>query len=314
VTTANEGKKEPTIEEIRRFSNGCMVYFFLPVLLVGLGIIGWGYYETSLGGYGYEYYFWGFVAAAIGGIPIGAYIVNRESFLVGIQLRKAHPKQPWMWREDWRTGVIRDRSRHALVAAWARALAVTAILFAIVGNAWDLVLELLETYPWQTQLGLAAAGLIPLAFLGGAMYVTLRQQRFGGATLHVKKTPVEPGQRFAGRLETTLADIPQEGMSFRLSCIGFIRRGKSSTQETIWSGSAVTDSMRIIPGPYGVTIPVEIAIPPDAKTSANGGPGANYQWRLSATASVPGVDFAAEFDVPVFRVGSNGRAIDSDVG
>jgi hypothetical protein len=29
---------------------------------------------------------------------------------------------------------------------------------------------------------------------------------------------------------------------------------------------------------------------------------------------VPGVDFAAEFDVPVFRVGGNGRAIDSDVG
>jgi hypothetical protein len=314
MTTASEGRTEPTIEEIRRFSNGCMVYFFLPVLLVGLGILGWGYYQDSLGVYAYEYYFWGFVAAAIGGIPIGAYIVNRESFLVGIQLRKAHPKQPWMWREDWRTGVIRDRSRHALVAAWARALAITAILVAIVGNAWDLIQELLDTYPWQTQFGLAGASLFPLVFLGNAVYVTLRQQRYGGATLHLRKTPVEPGERFAGRLETTLADIPQEGMAFKLSCLGFVRKGKSASQETIWSANAVTDSMRIIPGPSGATIPVEIAIPPNAKTSASSGSGANYQWRLSATASVPGIDFSAEFDVPVFRVGKNGRAIDSDVG
>lgn len=314
MSTANEAKKEPTIEEIRRFSNGCMVYFFLPILLVGLGILGWGYYQDSLGVYAYEYYFWGSVAAAIGAIPIGSYVVNRESFLVGIQLRKAHPKQPWMWREDWRTGVIRDRSRHALVASWARALAVTAILAAIVGNAWDLIREMLDAYLWQTQLGLAIACLFPLVFLGNAVYVTLRQQRYGGATLHVKKTPVEPGERFAGRLETTLTDIPQEGMTFRLSCLGFVRRGKSATQETIWSGTAVTDSMRIIPGPSGVTVPVEIAIPPNAKTSASGGSGANYQWRLSASASVPGIDFFAEFDVPVFLVGKNGRAIDSDVG
>jgi hypothetical protein len=314
VSASDETKKAPSIEELRGFWNGCLVYFFAPVLLVGLGLAGWGYYQDSLGIYADGYLGWGIGLMAIGAIPLVAYLLNRESFLVGIRLRSVHPKQPWLWREDWRTGTVRDRGRQQLVSAWVLAVIVTVALLLVVSSGWGLVLDELEVAPWQIQLALTAIALVPLWLLGKALYVTLRRQRYGSSTLQLKKTPVEPGERLSGRLETTLVDIPQEGMTFRLSCMGFVRRGKSSKLETLWSGTATTDSMRIIPGPSGVTIPIEIAIPVDAKTSASGGSGANYQWRLYAAASVPGIDFFAEFDVPVFRVGKDGRAIDSDVG
>lgn len=312
MSTNSADNKEPNIEEIRRFSNGCMIYFFLPVLLIGLGVIGWGYREGQSGADAYEYYFWGVLIAAVGGVPLAAYLVNRESLLVGIRLRQQFPKQPWMWREDWRTGIIPDCRRPSLVAAWVRAIFVTGVMFVLGRILWDAALEFLREYPWQTELLLAALCLVPVLLFGMAIYTTLQRQRFGASTLYLKKTPLQPGEHVTGRIETTLAEVPQEGAALRLTCLGFVTRGKQSRYEPVWTASTMTDSTRIIPGPAGVTIPVDIAIPEDAKTSAVGVPGTNYHWRLSAKASVSGIDFFAEFDLPVFRIGSDGRVTESN--
>lgn len=304
VSDQIDGQKEASIEEVRRLSNGCMLYFFLPLLLIGLCIVGWAYREGQSGADVFDYYLWGTVIAAIGGVPLGVYLVKRESFLVGVQLRQNYPGQPWMWRDDWRTGIIQDMGRRSLVRVWVRAFFVLAAMLVLGWFVRGFVFDLLDEFPWQTQAVLAALGLVPLLMFGLAIYSTLRRQRFGASTLHLKKTPLEPGDRLTGWIETSLAEVPQEGASICLTCLKYIaRKGEvKSRYEPIWTGSTTTESMRIVPGPAGVTIPVDIAIPYHAKTAAATGKGPIIHWRLSAQASVAGIDFSAEFELPVFRM------------
>src|SRR6185503_2586845 len=60
-------------------------------------------------------------------------------------------------------------------------------------------------------------------------------------------------------------------------------------------GTAVRDYRGI-----GATIPVDFAIPADARGTDESMPRNTIIWRLSVSASLPGVDYAAAFDVPVY--------------
>jgi hypothetical protein len=56
------------------------------------------------------------------------------------------------------------------------------------------------------------------------------------------------------------------------------------------------------------TIPVAFAIPGDAEPCDDRDPRNRVLWRLDVTASVPGVDYASTFEVPVFRTADSARA------
>jgi hypothetical protein len=57
----------------------------------------------------------------------------------------------------------------------------------------------------------------------------------------------------------------------------------------------------------GVTIPVEFAIPADAAPCDPGMASDRTLWRLDVTADVLGIDYAASFEVPVFRTAESTR-------
>src|SRR5436305_4196556 len=54
------------------------------------------------------------------------------------ELQQQNPSKPWMWREDWATGVIKDNSKGAVIGLW---------IFAILWNAIATPVSLLVVRP-----------------------------------------------------------------------------------------------------------------------------------------------------------------------
>jgi hypothetical protein len=93
---------------------------------------------------------------------------------------------------------------------------------------------------------------------------------------------------------------PPDGFKLKLSCINIVAtRGSSnsSTSERIlW-----TDEQQAGTG-VGDTVPVAFYIPQDCRETYFDNADNIVLWRLQVTAKGPGVDYAAQFEVPVFKV------------
>jgi hypothetical protein len=95
---------------------------------------------------------------------------------------------------------------------------------------------------------------------------------------------------------------PPEGFRVVLSCIRRETTGsgknRSTTERLLWQ-----DERRTRGGAGG--LPVAFAIPSDATPSDPGTSATRVLWRLDVTGDVPGVDYAAAFEVPVFRTSAS---------
>jgi len=145
---------------------------------------------------------------------------------------------------------------------------------------------------------------VGVGLLVWAVRATLRYRRFGVSQLDLATLPGVVGHALEGTLRTPEGLRPVEGFRVVLTCIRRVTTGSGddrSTSETVlWQEEQRVDGT-------GVTIPVAFAIPADAAPSDPGQASDGTLWRLDVTADVPGVDYAASFEVPVFRTAESAR-------
>jgi hypothetical protein len=85
-------------------------------------------------------------------------------------------------------------------------------------------------------------------------------------------------------------------------------RSRSVWENIVWRDERVVGPTEIGPAPTGMTIPVRFALPLDQPPTNADNPNDAIVWRLDATARVPGLDFEAQFEVPVFRTAASPSA------
>lgn len=173
----------------------------------------------------------------------------------------------------------------------------------------------------ESRLALIAL-IFPLAgaaLLVAAVRSSIRRRKFGISRLHLSTKPALPGHGLAGTLHVGGRIRPAGGFRLVLSCVRI---------ETAGSGGARRTSERILwqeeqrvgglfgtgmPGEGPVTvIPVGFRIDSSAPPTDEGDPGARIVWRLTASARTPGVDYAASFEVPVFRTAETPALAEQD--
>jgi hypothetical protein len=213
--------------------------------------------------------------------------------------RELHPDAPWLWNEAWAEGRLRGSARATVLVLW---------LFAAAWNA--IALPLAFSAPREVSRGSGAALLalalaaVGIALLWAALRATRRWRRYGAPVFEMADVPAPPGGELRGTLHVGEAVVPKEAFEVRLSClrrsahrVGGRRR---TDEELLWSDCQRIPAGDAVVGPQGRMIAVRFAIPPDAKPS-DPLPGRHtIAWRLEATADVPGAEFHARFDVPVF--------------
>ena len=221
------------------------------------------------------------------------------------ELRRQHPGQPWMWREDWASGRMRSS---------AGCLAWFLLMFAVVWNAvsWPACWQVWQRGGGRFQGGHWLILIFPLSGLGvglWAIYLWLRRWKWGRSELELGTLPGVLGGKFAAVIHIPRKVRAVEGFNVQLSCNETTVRkgseGDETSEKALWCEELVTtdDLAKSIPGQ--TIIPVEYEIPDHLPPT-----GDKIHWRLTARAETWGVDYCAEFEVPVFRTAASDRKPD----
>jgi hypothetical protein len=212
----------------------------------------------------------------------------------------AAPGQPWLWRDDWASRRIRASRPRSLGKLW---------VFAVVWNVLTAPVYPFAVRSFQkggdwSQLLVLAFPLFGLWQLGSVVRTTLSATRFGTSILELDAVPGPIGGDVAGTIRVSRMLAPGQTVRVWLTCVRRTSRtatrgGQAIGERMIWQGNP-TDVMA--GGQAGdVRIPFVLTIPADAQPTDDRDPANRVVWRVNARAEVPGLDYAATFDVPVFH-------------
>jgi hypothetical protein len=237
------------------------------------------------------------------GLPVALLLAARRARQgpSGEEERRArHPDEPWLWNEAWADGRIRCGNRSGMIVGW---------VFALVWNgfSWPLLSVLpreLERNPTAALFGL----LFPVAGIGllvWAVRATLRWRRFGASTFELAHVPGVLGGELAGTLHVGDGLLGARELEARLACIRRYVSGsgknRSTHEDVLWTEEGRLAGSGLVRGLHGLALPVRIAIPFDCRPSDPLESNDRILWRLELRAELPGVDYHAQFEVPVFE-------------
>jgi hypothetical protein len=208
-----------------------------------------------------------------------------------------NPVAPWQQRQDWASGRIEDEGRSGGLAL---------LVFALVWNgiSWTITIAI-----WSEggERGPAHYFILLFPFIGlfalvGAIYALVRRGRYGVPVFELATLPAPLGRALGGhvRIPRGLPAASQIEIGLKAIHRTVTRTGKNtSTREvTLW------ENQRVLPGAVGdgpgVSVPIAIPIPREAPETSVASPNDRILWRLEIRSAVPGVDFLARFEVPVF--------------
>jgi hypothetical protein len=285
---------------------GCQILFALPFAAGGL-VAAVVAAKRLLAGDWKTAGFLSVFAVVFGGAGIGivaAALVGRRQLERRALAAERHPGEPWLWRPDWAQGRIEDTERRGQYLLWI----MTALWNVVaVPTGFLAIRAAMEQGNRLALVGLLFP-VIGAGLLVAAVRATWRERKFGVSVLELGTTPGVVGHGLAGTVRVASTVLPAGGFLATLSCVNVRTTGTGknrSTTETIrWQDQQTLPAQRTsgrAGGGIVSAIPVRFRIPGDAAPTDDANPDSRIVWRVGLTAAVPGVDYAATFEVPVFR-------------
>ena len=244
---------------------------------------------------------------AFAGFGIAAYVLGSAGIAKSERadaLREAHPNEPWLWRDDWAAGTSQSNAGTKAWFLWG-----FAVLWNLISTPLVVFLpEEISNGNYPALLGF----LFPLVGIGlliAAVRTTIQRVKFGESVFTLDRMPGVLGGDVAGTI--VLPQGVADARSFTVRLVHMhVRRVKSgkntSTEETVlWQDERVV--MHTAPAMAGMPqrIPIRFRTPFDARPTDESNTDNKFIWKLIAEADVPGVDFSAEFEIPVFTTESS---------
>lgn len=209
---------------------------------------------------------------------------------------------PWMKRKDWACGRIHSGGVAELVLWWVVAGVWNGFMLILIAAFWgdpeyDDVVKVVALFE------LIGVGILVLAVKRTWLWI-----RFGRSVLELASVPGVIGGTLEGRIETGIRAFPTKPVQLILTCerirrvVRRVKGGQESDTTTaiLWQTDRDVEAGRFTRGPRGLSIPVQIAIPYGLSGSDNSDPHNDIHWHLVVSCDLPGVDFQADFAVPVF--------------
>lgn len=214
---------------------------------------------------------------------------------------------PWLSKSEWASRRIRSSARAEFVGIGIFALVWNGLIggiYLLVGN------QMVEQWH-RGEKGVMVALLFPLAgvFLAlAALRGLLAWLKFGTTIFELATLPGVIGGPLQGSIATRIRTA-EKPFDVSLACTHVkritYRSGNSREVRTdsrvLWQEERSIAADRCGRGDRGLVIPVDFYVPYELSPTDGSDPDDRIVWKLRASGDVPGIDFAAEFEVPVFR-------------
>jgi hypothetical protein len=289
---------------------GCLLLFSLPFAATGLFAAVQTVLKLAAGDWRTAA-FMSVFALVFGGAGIGlaaAALYGRREAQRRDLAAAQYPNEPWLWRQDWASGRIEDAGRKGQYGLWIFAAFWNLISFP------SAILALREVYQKGNRLALVAL-LFPVVGVGlivAAVRATMRQRKFGLSSLELSTRPGVVGHGIAGTVRIASELLPADGFTATLTCVNLRTTGSGddrSTNESIrWQEEQRVSGQRSAAGAgqgLVTAVSVRFRLPSDVLPTDEANRNDRIVWRLQVAAGMPGVDYTATFEVPVFRTAAS---------
>lgn len=208
--------------------------------------------------------------------------------------REAAPDEPWLWQEQWQTGILRSTNYKSMLGVG---------LFAAFWNALCMpigVLFLFDDEPkewWVYPLVLLFPA-VGLGMLGYLVFLWLRWRKFGKSTFRMAHVPGVIGGQLAGVVLTPKIAQGDDGFQVSLACTKKVKSGDNTKTVLLWNDERTIDQTLVDEDSTCIGVPILMTIPSDVRASDEE---KQIQWTLKLKSKTPGIDYAADFEVPVFK-------------
>lgn len=284
---------------------GCTILFLIPFFAIGIFTIGMGIkmFITGEGDKGQGTFLIGFgsIFAGVASLILVAVLFGAKSQKKRDAIKEQHPNEPWLWREDWATGRIRSSEKAGVVFIWFFAIFWNAVSMP---SAFFGVREAIKKEDWAILFVLLFP-LVGVGLLYWAIHATLRHLRYGVSTFEPAAMPGVIGGQLQGQVFGKIRLGPGHRMKVQLTNFHRYTSGSGKNRSThykvLWQEEKELGMEHLSLGMHGGSvIPIDFYVPRDCQETTVYGGEDGYLWRLVVSASVPGVDYGATFDIPVF--------------
>jgi hypothetical protein len=144
--------------------------------------------------------------------------------------------------------------------------------------------------------------LVGIGLLVWAGRAFIRWKKYGDSVFEMSSLPGVVGGKLEGRILTSVAIDTASGFELTLNCVHRVTKGsgdsRSTSESILWQQQQHLDRELLDYDPTRASIPV---IPYDTQPTEERTDDDEILWRLEVGAETAGVDYAAKFDVPVFK-------------
>jgi hypothetical protein len=243
----------------------------------------------------------GVVAASVGFVALIFGIVGKKTSLAAqLKLSDQLSEKPWLKRADWAAGKIKSAG-----IPHAKAYLTMGIALCVIGGiiAALVVPNALRTGNYSALVA-AVFPVVGIAFLISVIKKFRAHQRFGDCIFEMAQTPAPIGGALEGAIQTSLPLKFEKELRLNLFCVRKITSGEGQNRRTeekiLWQDEKKIKSQADLPeAKSGGAVPVRFDLPPGQPQCSERGREA-ICWRLEM--KIPGANFHATFDVPVFKI------------
>lgn len=222
------------------------------------------------------------------------------------QARRSWVDEQWRERQDWVEGrIVEESSRRGGLLKLAAGMwtVFTLGLSAAAALSGEQIIWFVGALP---------SGVITTAIFGALVYTRLHTRKFAPSHFVPTALPAFLGATLAGEVQTGVRQQQgaAEGFNVALKCIHrWEERLPSSSnkpgatrrrRDVLWETQAHARGRVGSGTPHAFVVPVDFSLPKDGSPTTLGSSSEGILWELSIHASLPGLDYRADFEVPVF--------------
>ncbi|HEY1717232.1 MAG TPA: hypothetical protein VGH42_02935 [Verrucomicrobiae bacterium] len=236
-----------------------------------------------------------FAAVVCGGLIALIFGISAKKHALKTGAAKSDDEKPWLERKDWADGRVASSSRKAALLLW-----IFVAFWCGISGVISLFI-----IPRGNHAAFIALTVIGLALIFFTLNTTLAWRKFNRSIFEMATVPAALGGTLQGEIRVKTKLQPQHGLHLCLSCVRRTTTGKSNnpqkTEKILWQDEKWLRA-DLPQTDLNVTgIPVYFKLPGDLPGST-ASLGDGIHWKLEVSATLRGPNFAAAFEVPVFKL------------